>query len=211
VSSDTLRVLFQQAVGIPPRIDLDGASANPTVSTSGFFPGSSVSQSADDLCISAPAVVVGVPESGSLTFENQTWGTPNAPVLRCFDGLSTGGDSVTLTGNTSGTGILLIKNSDLVLRGNFYWEGWIVITGANVTLRSSGSGAREIIGGVLINETSSPPSGKNIIDIQDNFRLRFSRRALGRAAGLIPNSLLAQTFPVAPFVITQNYWRTVNP
>jgi hypothetical protein len=132
-------------------------------------------------------------------------------VLRCFDGLSTGGDSVTLTGNTSGTGILLIKNSDLVLRGNFYWEGWIVITGANVTLRSSGSGAREIIGGVLINETSSPPSGKNIIDIQDNFRLRFSRRALGRAAGLIPNSLLAQTFPVAPFVITQNYWRTVNP
>jgi len=125
--------------------------------------------------------------------------------------LLTGGDSLTLTGNNAGAGILLVKNADLVLSGSFSWEGLIIVSGGDVGLRASGLGEKDIVGAILINETGSAASGKAIVDLQDQFRLRFSRRALARAAGLISEALRTQTFSVAPFVITQNYWRTVNP
>ena len=210
-SSDALRDLFQQAVGSPPQANVDRASASPAVTTSGFFPGLALVQLVDNLCAAAPAIVTGIPSGGSLLLENQTWGTPSAPALRCFDGLSTDGDALALAGNNSGAGILVVKNADLVLNGNFYWEGLIIVSGGTVGLRASGLGEKDIVGAILINETGSPASGKAIVDLQDQFRLRFSRSALARAAGLISETLLAQTFSVAPFVITQNYWRTVNP
>jgi hypothetical protein len=210
-SSDALRDLFRQAVGSPPQVSLDSASASPAVTTSGFFPGPSLSQLVDSLCASPTAIVAGIPSGANLVMENQNWGTPSTPALRCFDGLLTGGDSLTLAGNNAGAGILLVKNADLVLSGSFSWEGLIIVSGADVGLRASGLGEKDIVGAILISETGSAASGKAIVDLQDQFRLRFSRRALARAAGLISEVLRTQTFSVAPFVITQNYWRTVNP
>ncbi len=210
-SSDALRDRFQLAVGSPPHVNLDSANTSSAVGTSGFFPGSSLTQWVNDLCASAPAIAMAIPSSGSLIFENQTWGTPGAPVLRCFDGLATGGDELSLAGNNSGAGILLVKNADLVLSGSFYWEGLIVVSGGSVGLRASGAGEKDIIGAIFINETATPIAGKAIVDLQDQFRLRFSRRTLTRAAGLIADAVLRSTFSVAPFVITQNYWRTVSP
>jgi len=209
-SSDALRDLFRQAVGSPPQVSLDSASASPAVTTSGCFPGPALSQLVDSLCASPTAIVTGIPSGANLVMENQNWGTPNTPALRCFDGLLTGGDSLTLAGNNAGAGILLVKNADLVLSGGFSWEGLIIVSGGDVGLRASGLGEKDIVGAILINETGSAASGKALMDLQDQFRLRFSRRALARAAGLISEVLRTQTFSVAPFVITQNYWRTVN-
>jgi hypothetical protein len=210
-SDETLRALIQNALDSAPQTVLDSASASPGLATSGHLPAASVAQLADHLCSSGSAVVTLMPTSGSVSFENQTWGNPTAPELRCFEGLSTPGDTVTLTGDTAGAGILIVRNADLILAGAMNWEGLILITGGEVGLRASGPANKEIIGGILINETASPTKTTAILDIQGSFRLRFSRKTLARAAGLVSSAALDQVASALPFVITQNYWRTVEP
>ena len=210
-SDETLRALIQNALDSAPQTVLDSASASPGLATSGHLPAASVAQLADHLCSSGSAVVTLMPPSGSVSFENQTWGNPTAPELRCFEGLSTPGDTVTLTGDTAGAGILIVRNADLILAGAMNWEGLILITGGEVGLRASGPANKEIIGGILINETASPTKTTAILDIQGSFRLRFSRKTLARAAGLVSSAALDQVASALPFVITQNYWRTVEP
>lgn len=211
VSDDSLRGLIQQALGNAPQAILDSASASPGFATSGYLPANSVTQLVNDLCASAAAIVTVVPSSGALIFENQTWGTPSLPELRCFEGLAASGDAITIAGNNTGAGILVVRNADLVLAGSCRWEGLIIITGGEVGLRVAGPSEKETIGGVILNETGSPTSNKAILDIQGNIRLRFSRKTLARSAGFVSSATLEQTAPVLPFVISQNYWRTVTP
>ena len=210
-SDDSLRGLVQQALGNAPQAILDIASASPGLMTSGYLPATSVTQLVNDLCASAAAVVTLVPSSGALIFENQTWGTPSSPELRCFEGLAASGDAITIAGNITGAGILIVRNADLVLAGSYRWEGLIIIAGGEVGLMVSGPSDKEMIGGVILNETGSPTSAKAILDIQGNIRLRFSRKTLARSAGFMSTAMLEQTAPALPFVISQNYWRTVTP
>lgn len=212
VSDDSLRGLIHQALGNAPQAILDSASASPGFATSGYLPTNSVTQLVNDLCASAAAVVTIVPSSGALIFENQTWGTPSLPELRCFEGLAASGDAITIAGNNNtGAGILIVRNADLVLAGSCRWEGLIVIAGGEVGLRVSGPSEKEIIGAVILNEIGSPTSAKAILDLQGNIRLRFSRKTLARSAGLVSSATMEQTAPALPFVISQNYWRTVTP
>lgn len=212
VSDDSLRGLIQQALRNAPQAILDSASASPGFATSGYLPTNSVTQLVNDLCASAAAVVTIVPSSGALIFENQTWGTPSLPELRCFEGLAASGDAITIAGNNNtGAGILIVRNADLVLAGSCHWEGLIIIAGGEVGLRVSGPSEKEIIGAVILNEIGSPTSAKAILDLQGNIRLRFSRKTLARSAGLVSSATMEQTAPALPFVISQNYWRTVTP
>ena len=211
-SDDSLRGLVQQALGNAPQAILDSASAGPGLATSGYLPATSVTQMVNDLCASAAAVVTIVPSSGALLiFENQIWGTPSSPALRCFEGLAASGDAITMAGNITGAGILIVRNADLVLAGSYRWEGLIIIAGGEVGLRVSGPSDKEMIGGVILNETGSPTSAKAILDIQGNLRLRFSRKTLARSAGFMSTATLEQIASALPFVISQNYWRTVTP
>jgi hypothetical protein len=68
-----------------------------------------------------------------------------------------------------------------------------------------------MIGGVILNETGSPTSAKAILDIQGNIRLRFSRKTLARSTGFMSTATLEEVALALPFVISQNYWRTVTP
>jgi hypothetical protein len=211
-SDDTLRGLVIQAMGDPPQQGiLDSGGAVPSIGTSNLLPPTVINQLAGGLCSSPGVSVTSIPSDGSLILENQAWGTPASPQLRCIEGLPTSGDGVTLNGIITGAGILIIKGADLILTGSLHWEGLIIITGSEVGLKVIGSSSKEILGAVIVNESGSPGSTTAILDIQGNLRMLFSRQALGRAAGLVPTPILDNTYTALPSVIAQQYWRTVSP
>ncbi|HET8670634.1 MAG TPA: hypothetical protein VFM05_08430, partial [Candidatus Saccharimonadales bacterium] len=210
-SDDTLRGLVTQGIENSPQQGiLDSGSDVPSIGTSNLVPSAVINQLASGLCSSPGVSVTSIPSDGSLILENQAWGTPSSPQLRCVEGLPTSGDGVTLNGVT-GAGILIVKDADLILTGSFRWEGLIITTGSEVGLKVIGSSNKEILGAVIVNESGSPGSATGILDIQGNFRMLFSRQALGRAAGLVPTPVLNNIYPALPSVISQQYWRTVSP
>jgi len=211
-SDEAQRQLVHDAMGDPPREGiLESGSDAAAISTSNYLSSSMVSQLSNSLCGSAGVVVTTIPEGGSLSLQDQTWGSRDAPQLRCVQGLQTSGDSLTLGGTVTGAGILIIKDADLILTGAFRWEGLIIVTGDQVGLRIAGPSSKEILGALVVNETGIHGSDTHIVDIQGNLRLLFSRQALSQAAGLMPNSILNGTYTGLPSVISQQYWRAVNP
>jgi hypothetical protein len=118
---------------------------------------------------------------------------------------------VNLTGNVSGVGIMVVNNADLIVTGSFRWEGLVIVTGQDISLKTTGSSSKELIGGVLVNETGTPSSGTATLDIQGSFRALFSRQALREVAQLVPSITLASTYSALPAFIAQDYWRTVSP
>jgi hypothetical protein len=211
-SDDTLRGLVTQAMGNPPQQGiLNSDTAVPAIATSNLISQNIINQLAGGLCSSPGVSLTSISSDGNLILENQAWGTLASPQLRCIEGPPTSGDGVTLSGVITGAGILIIKDADLILTGTFRWEGLIIATGSEVGLKVIGSGSKEILGGVLINETGSPGNKTAILDIQGNLRMLFSRQALDRAAGLIPAPVLEKVYAALPSAISQQYWRTVSP
>jgi len=208
-SNDTIRDLVTQALGDPSI--LDSASTIPALAASEYLSPGIVTQLANGLCAAPGVSLHSISSSGSLTFENQLWGSPSSPQLHCIQGLSTAGDSVNLTGNVSGVGIMVVNNADLIVTGSFRWEGLIIVTGQDIGLKTTGSSSKELIGGVLVNETGTPDSGAATLDIQGSFRALFSRQALREVAQLVPSAALASTYSALPALIAQDYWRTVSP
>lgn len=210
VSTEGQRVeeLVTQAVDARPGV-LESSVETPAVAISNYLNAALVSQLADDLC--AAGSVHAVPPSGALTIENQAWGNRTSPQLHCIDGLSDLGDAVTLAGTFSGVGILVVKNADLILSGTIRWEGLIIVTGNDVSLKSTGSSSKELLGAVLANETGNPVTTRNILDIEGAIRILFSRQALARSSSLIPAESLNSAYQSLPSVIAQDYWRAVTP
>jgi hypothetical protein len=203
--------LVIQATGDPSQQGiLDNSSAVPPVGTSNFIPPNVINQLAG-LCSSPGVSVTPIPGNGSLILENQAWGTPASPEVRCIEGLPTSGDGVALNGAFTGAGILIVKDADLILSGSLRWEGLIIITGSEVGFKVIGSDSKEVLGAVIVNESGSPGSATAILDIQGHVRMLFSRQALGRAAGLVPTPILDKAYAALPSVISQQYWRTVSP
>jgi hypothetical protein len=207
-SNEALRTMVAQSLGTAVLEDIADV---PAISTSNYLPGDLVSQLANDLCASASESLQTIPASGNLMIENQAWGNPTSPQVHCIDGLSAPGDAVTMAGNVTGTGILVVRNADLVLGGTFRWEGLVVVSGNDVGLKTSGSGSKELLGAAIVNETGNPGGGRNMLDIQGNMRMLFSRQALNRASHLIPTQSLNNAYTSLPSAITQDYWRTITP
>lgn len=205
----SLRERIAQVLDAAPPELFPGAV--PEVRTSDYLPAAALAQLTESLCASPSALVNDLPTTGELTIGNETWGTPAAPELRCFRGLPSGGDQLTLAGNVAGAGILLVKNADLVLAGAFRWEGWVVVTGQDVGLRVLGDAPKEIYGAAVVNEESSPGSAKSILEIQGALRVQFSRQGLASATGFLSTEMARQAAADLPFVITQNYWRSLTP
>src|SRR5258706_915985 len=202
--------IVDQAVRLLPSGSVDSGSGSAAISTSASLSSSAVSQLAEQLCSLAGVITDVVPVGGSLIYQNQTWGNRAAPQVRCVDGTSAVNDAITLSA-VNGAGILIIRNADLVLTGQFHWEGLVVLTGSSVGLTASDTSTKEVLGSVLINETGAPDSSKALLDIQGNIRIHFSRRALTVAAGLIPTAVLNNTFASLPFFLKQDYWRNISP
>lgn len=200
------------AFGNPPQTGLvDPGSSNPPITLSDYLSGSAIAQLANDLCAAAGATVHALNGAAALVFDNQSWGTSAAQGIHCIEGNSAAGDSVTFTGASTGAGILIVKNADLVLNGAFRWNGLVIVSGQEVGLKALGTSGKDVLGAVLVNETGAPGSGTAIFDVQGNLRLLFSRQALNRAALLVPNASLNSLYPKLPAYVSQDYWRTINP
>jgi hypothetical protein len=146
-----------------------------------------------------------------LTLASQIWGAPTTPQLRCIDGISGAGDALTLTGDSSGAGLLIVRNTDMILSGAMRWDGLILVTGSDVSLKAGASSTTNIFGSIMINEIGSPGLGAFALDIQGSLRASYSRLALKRSAGLIPSSEFAALYASLPASIKQDYWRSVSP
>jgi hypothetical protein len=212
VTDDTLRALVEHALGTPPRQGvLEESAHTPAIANSDYLPASLISQLANDFCVSAAASVHPILNGTNLTIENQTWGTAAAPQLRCIEGLSASGDTVTMAGNVAGVGILVVKNADLVLSGTFRWEGLVLVTGVDVSLKTTGIGTRELLGAAIVSETGIPGAERNIVDFEGAIRILFSRKALSRLSNFVPTSTANIAYESLPSVILQDYWRIATP
>jgi len=194
-----------------PAGSFNSAAGDPPIAPSRHLASAALSQFADRICSAPGAIHLPFPVTGTLTLANQIWGTAMTPQLRCVDGISGVGDTLTLSGDSSGAGILIVRNADIILNGATRWEGLILVTGSDVSLKAIASSATTVFGSILINETGSPSHGALALDIQGSLRGSYSRLALNRAAGLIPTSEFAALYASLPASVKQDFWRSVSP
>ena len=206
VGDASLKNLVSQAVAAHPTT-VDHTSGTEVISESDYLSGPFISQLTNDLCASPAAVRQAIPAGASLNVENQIWGTQAAPQLHCIEGGAAGGDAVTFSGTLSGVGILVVRNSDLILTESFRWEGLILVTGADVSFKTVGVSPKQVLGAVVLNETGVPGVDRKILDLEGALRLNFSRQTLNRALQLLPASTVGGSRSFLPPLIVQNYWR----
>jgi hypothetical protein len=199
-----------QAASLPAG-SFHSAAGDPPIAPSRHLASAALSQLADRLCTAPGVIPVPLPVTGALTLANQTWGTPTTPQLRCIEGISGAGDALTLIGDSSGAGILIVRNADIILNGAMRWEGLILVTDSDVSLKTGAASTTNIFGSVLINETGSPSHGALALDNQGSLRASYSRLALNRAAGLIPSGEFAALYASLPASLKQDFWRSVSP
>ena len=119
--------------------------------------------------------------------------------------------SVDVHGNFSGVGVLVVRNSDLVINGAFHFEGLIIVTGDKVGFGLLGGGNKELYGSVLINETNyDGPSYREDV-VQGASVLRYSSSALNVAKQLMPAAAVSSLISTLPATAQQRAWQEVNP
>ncbi|HEX6769913.1 MAG TPA: hypothetical protein VF208_11225 [Candidatus Binatia bacterium] len=209
-SQSTSDLVRAQTAGLPLG-SLQSDSDTSPVASSNQLTAATLGQLADQLCAVPGAITLSIPVSGTLALVNQSWGSTATPQIHCVDGVSGPGDGVALSGDSSGAGILIVRNAELILNGAFRWDGLIIVTGSEVSLNAGASSNTNIFGAILLNETGDPAPGAAALDIEGSFRSAFSSSALNRAASLIPNSELGALHAILPSSIWQDYWRSVSP
>ena len=177
------------------------------------LPSPTITRLADDLCSAENAQLTAIPAGTSLSLTDQQWGNRSAPQLRCLDGAAGSADAVANVSNSSGAGILIVRNADLILEGGFRWEGLIIITGSMVSLKILEPGSKEIIGGIIVNETTSTYSESNppTLEIHGAIKILFSRSALHTAEVVVPANALTTAHASLPAEVVQSYWRSITP
>ena len=190
-------------------LSLPGAPA--PISASQFLAGGLLAQLAQGLCSTPQAIVTQIAPASTLAVANEIWGGAALPQLRCFQGAATdAGDFLDLSA-VSGSGILVVKDAGLILSGSLQWEGLIVISGDNVGLSVSGTESKQILGSVLVNETSLAPSSTPSLNLQGSVKMLYSRKALQKVAPMLTGVDLSTSYPTLPVKITQDYWRSMTP
>jgi Tfp pilus assembly protein PilX len=183
-----------------------------TIAETEILPAQAIARLADELCSAGNAQVTAIPADSSISLADQNWGNRSVPELRCIDSSPGSGDSVAVLGNSSGAGILVVRNADLVLEGLFRWEGLIILTGSNISFKVLETGAKEIIGGAIINETGTYlESNPAALDVHGTIKILFSRSALQTAATVVPASALTGAYTALPSEVVQNYWKLLTP
>jgi Tfp pilus assembly protein PilX len=86
------------------------------------------------------------------------WGTPLQPKIVYVQGDGGGDGALRMSGDSSGTGILIVEDGSLELGGTFRWNGPVIVTGRGAGVRSPGGRAEEraIRGALVVNATAAP-------------------------------------------------------
>lgn len=152
-----------------------------------------VKSAADIVLDSTPANPLSFQNIGSTCaadINSQTcWGTRQNPKIVYIRGTPPDPTSMFqalgVSGNSTGTGILIVDDGDFRITGNFRWEGPIIVTGQYVGLGFLGGGFQEVLGAVIVNETATDEApGFREGVITGNAKIRYSTEALS----LIQNS-----------------------
>ncbi len=117
------------------------------------------------------------------------WGTSARPKVVYIRGalpdVGTRYTALSLAGDSSGTGVLIIENGVVEIGGSFRWNGPIITTGRNVGIRFRGDGDQVIHGAVVVDELN-PVAAANVEgDAVGNPHILYSTEALG----LVQNAL----------------------
>lgn len=213
VSSETLKGQVEGALSSEQYAQLVGKGESPpSIEKSGFLPSETLTQLASALCQDPQAIVAQAPSEGTLRVAGATWGSRGSPQLRCIDGSSTEGGSLTIGGDLTGVGILVVRDAEMVIRGSFRWEGLILVSGNRVGFRTEEGAIAEIYGSVLINERGEDLLRETeTLKLQGEIRLRYSSAALKNVVSLIPQAAVESVYNSLPTAITQNYWRAISP
>jgi Tfp pilus assembly protein PilX len=193
---------------------IGGTSTEPSVGVSQLLPSSTITSLANSICNAAPLLnrLVTV-LNGALSFNGTTTlGTRASPQIYCIDGVGTPGNmEVSIQGNFSGAGVLVVRNADLVAKGNFKYEGLIIVTGNKVGFGMIGGGQQDVYGSIVINETSTDGSSYKELVLQGNAAVKSSQSALAYAKQLIPVSWLSTIISTFPVSVQQVSWAEVKP
>jgi Tfp pilus assembly protein PilX len=194
---------------------LDGTASDPSVGVSSSSSSSTITTLANELCDDPSAIRLNTPNNGTLTLNgNNTWGTRASPKIYCVDGVGDpgyAGVDVDINGNFSGAGVLVVRNAELIAKGNFKFEGLVIVTGAKVGFGMVGGGQQDVYGAVMINETWGDSEDFQQLVLKGNASVKRSQSALAMAGQSIPAAALASIIPGLPSSTQRVSWVEVNP
>jgi hypothetical protein len=191
---------------------IGGDAGGAAIAQSSWLTSEAIAAMAEGLCTTPAAHTSSIGALENLSMADRILGTRGSPEIHCLDGPIDSGDSAIFTGNITGAGILIVRNAEMVISGTFTWEGLVIVTGRDIGVSVSGAASKEIVGALLVNETGSVlGNGPAMAAVQGNIRLLYSRLALGLAATLIPNATMQSSYAALPFMIKQDYWRSIAP
>jgi Tfp pilus assembly protein PilX len=117
------------------------------------------------------------------------WGTTANPKIVYIKGAvdtTSAFTALDVRGNSTGAGILIVEDGDLTLRGNFHWEGPVIVTGGYVGVGIMGGGNQDVLGALISNETATNEAqGFYEGVLLGNAKVRYSRAALDNALALL--------------------------
>jgi Tfp pilus assembly protein PilX len=140
---------------------------------------------ADISIVSSPSNPYSITGIGSTCSTNVNdsacWGTTDKPKIVYIKGDLPGASdqltSLSVSGISQGTGILIVENGNVDISGDFRWNGPIIITGNNVGIRYQGGGNQSVYGTTIVNElTPFDPSLEGAVS--GNGKLLYSKQAL---------------------------------
>jgi hypothetical protein len=123
---------------------------------------------------------------GASVSDPNCWGTASSPKIVYVKGTVDPAQAfyaMSVSGTSTGAGVLIIEDGDLNVTGNFRWEGLIIVTGQYVGLRYGGGGNQTMYGGIVVNETASVNSEVEV-DAMGNAKILYSCQALERVRNM---------------------------
>ncbi|MBI4590869.1 MAG: hypothetical protein HY725_18755 [Candidatus Rokubacteria bacterium] len=147
----------------------------------------SVKSSADLTMVSTQANPLSFTNIGASCASNPgsttCWGTQANPKIVYIKGEpdpTSAFSALQVSGNSSGTGILIVEDGDLRISGNFRWNGIIIVTGKWVGIGYMGGGWQSVYGAVISNETATDPGFREAL-VSGNAKINYSTQAIGLA------------------------------
>jgi len=131
-------------------------------------------------------------QSNPVSVSSVNWGTAQNPVIVHVKGTPPDPTSqftaLSISGNSTGYGILIVEDGDLKISGNFRWNGPIIVSGKYVGVGFLGGGEQSVYGTVISNETATDEAaGYKEGLFTGNAKIRYSKQALDLAMSAIFN------------------------
>jgi hypothetical protein len=109
------------------------------------------------------------------------WGTIGRPKIVYVGGSPSAGSprpTLGLSGQSSGTGILVVDNVAVEIDGDFRWNGLVVVTGGDAALRYRGGGTQAVYGGVIVDQPTANETTSLAGSLRDKTHILYSKESL---------------------------------